>query len=83
MVIENRLNEIVKESFPELLSYSFSLEYDEVKDGFAETWETSETSYTFTLDSLFKEADEGVVIGLLAHELSHITQDIGYSKFEV
>ena len=83
MVIEKRLNNIVKESFPELLSYSFSLEYDEIKNGFAETWETSETSYTFTLDILFEEADEDVVIGLLAHELSHITQDIGYSKYEV
>jgi hypothetical protein len=82
MAVEDQLNQIIKDSFPDLLSYSFSLEYGEVKDGFAEVWETSKTSYTFILDNLFREADEGIVLGLLAHELAHISQDLEYSKFE-
>jgi hypothetical protein len=82
MVVKDRLNHIVDKSFPELLSFTFSLEYDELDDSFAETWETSKTSYTFTLDNLFKTADEETVIGLLAHELAHITQDKGQSMFE-
>jgi hypothetical protein len=77
MVVKDRLNHIVDKSFPELLSFNFSLKYDELNDSFAETRETSKTSYTFILDSLFKTADEEI-----ACMHAHITQDNGQSKFE-
>jgi len=80
--MESELNKIIKKSFPELLNLEFSLEYEDLDDSFAETWESSKTSYVFALDSSFKEAEEDVIIGLIVHELSHISQDLGLSRFE-
>jgi hypothetical protein len=81
--MESILNQIIINSFPELLKFEFSLEYNDLEDSFAETWETSSTSYIFTLDYRFKKAEEDVIIGLIVHELSHISQDLGLSRFEV
>lgn len=81
-LMEVLLNRIVKEAFPELLSIQFSLEYEELDNSFAVTWETGDTSYILTLDNRLKEAGEDIITGILAHELSHITQDMGLSRLD-
>jgi hypothetical protein len=80
--MENEINKIIKKSFPELLNLEFSLEYEDLDDSFAETWETNKTSFVFVLDKSFIDAEEEVIVGLIVHELSHISQDLRLLRFE-
>jgi hypothetical protein len=80
--MEARLKQIIGDSFPELLRFDFSVEYDKLNDSFAETWQVGVSSYIFALDESFREAEEDVVIGLLVHELSHISQDLDLTGLE-
>ena len=80
--MEAKLKKIIRDSFPELLNFEFSLKYDQLKDSFAETWQIGDSKYVFAIDESFRDAGEHVIIGLLVHELSHISQDLELTGIE-
>jgi hypothetical protein len=80
--LKQLLNETIRRGYPELLNYDIRIEYKDFEDALGEFGELSPEGYHIEVDTSIRNADEKVKIGVIASELSHISQDIQFSFWE-
>jgi hypothetical protein len=66
------INHILKKGFPELSNAIIFVGHRRLKDAFFEYVTKSKGSYSINIDLSLKKANRNIIIGGLAHELSHI-----------
>ncbi|MGV8162885.1 MAG: hypothetical protein ACP5N2_06160 [Candidatus Nanoarchaeia archaeon] len=68
--------ELISASYPELRNVFIDTKYFKSKDAYFEFTRNSRYSYLIEVDKSMKHVDRLIVVGGLAHELSHISKEI-------
>ncbi len=78
--LEKLRDRVIRRGFLELMAEDIQVEYRELEDALFEYGSLTEEGYFIEADESLKEAPEDVLIGGLAHELSHILTDMFLEK---
>ena len=74
--LEEIRDEIVRKGFPEFMSEEISIEYVHLEDAFMACGDLTDEGHYIEVDPRFKDAPRKVVIGGVAHEFSHLLDNI-------
>ncbi len=66
---------VIRRGFMELIAEDIQVEFQKLEDALFEYGSLTEEGYYIELDETLQEAPEEVLVGGLAHELSHILTD--------
>ncbi len=78
--LEELRDQVISRGFPELMAEDIQVEYKKLKDALFEYGRLSQEGYYIEIDESLTDAPERVLIGGLAHELSHILTDRSSEK---
>ncbi len=73
--LEGLRDNVIRKGFMELIAEDIQIEYQELDDALFEYGSLTEEGYFIEVDESLKDASEDVLVGGLAHELSHILTD--------
>lgn len=73
---------VIKQGFPELLGEDIRVEFKSELDNLIEIGGLEDEGWFIEIDSSLKNLDESILIGGIAHELSHIIRDKRETWFE-
>lgn len=74
------LDDIIKSKYPELLGEDIRIEFVDLDDSLMEYGSLTNEGFFIDVDKKLKEADDIIIIGGIAHELSHIAIELSIGK---
>ena len=72
--------EVIRRGFPELAAVDIDARYMILDDAYGEFTRHSRRSYLVEIDTSLRKAKSGVLLGVMSHELAHITREISMGQ---